>query len=137
MRDVIARIVDGSKFREFKKEYGPTIITVRLQSVVSYLVEIPPYIFTGFREYPRLPRRDSGKQRHPILPICTQSNSLHRTLLAKTNTIALFGECNRLHGWLESREGRHCERRSEDGSSSSLCGCAEVDCHRGWQLRCR
>lgn len=28
MRDVIARIVDGSRFREFKKEFGPTIITV-------------------------------------------------------------------------------------------------------------
>lgn len=28
MRDVIARIVDGSRLREFKKEYGPTIITV-------------------------------------------------------------------------------------------------------------
>jgi len=28
MRDVIARIVDGSRFREFKKEYGLTIITV-------------------------------------------------------------------------------------------------------------
>ncbi|PCH41339.1 carboxyl transferase [Wolfiporia cocos MD-104 SS10] len=27
MRDVIARIVDGSRFREFKKEYGPTIVT--------------------------------------------------------------------------------------------------------------
>lgn len=27
MRDVIARIVDGSKFREFKKEYGTTMIT--------------------------------------------------------------------------------------------------------------
>ncbi|CAE6374913.1 unnamed protein product [Rhizoctonia solani] len=27
MRDVIARIVDGSSFREFKKEYGPTILT--------------------------------------------------------------------------------------------------------------
>ncbi|KIK04716.1 hypothetical protein K443DRAFT_4471 [Laccaria amethystina LaAM-08-1] len=27
MREVIARIVDGSRFREFKKEYGPTIIT--------------------------------------------------------------------------------------------------------------
>ncbi|XP_006456827.1 hypothetical protein AGABI2DRAFT_211987 [Agaricus bisporus var. bisporus H97] len=27
MRDIIARIVDGSKFREFKKEYGPTILT--------------------------------------------------------------------------------------------------------------
>ncbi|KAF8756424.1 hypothetical protein RHS01_04465 [Rhizoctonia solani] len=28
MRDVIARIVDGSSFREFKKEYGPTILTL-------------------------------------------------------------------------------------------------------------
>ncbi|EIN08738.1 carboxyl transferase [Punctularia strigosozonata HHB-11173 SS5] len=27
MRDVIARIVDGSRFREFKKEYGSTIVT--------------------------------------------------------------------------------------------------------------
>ncbi|KAF9021512.1 carboxyl transferase [Hymenopellis radicata] len=27
MRDVISRIVDGSRLREFKKEYGPTIIT--------------------------------------------------------------------------------------------------------------
>ena len=31
MRDVIARIVDGSHFREFKKEYGTTVITVRNQ----------------------------------------------------------------------------------------------------------
>ncbi|KAJ7087413.1 carboxyl transferase [Mycena crocata] len=27
MRDVIARLVDGSRFREFKKEYGPTMLT--------------------------------------------------------------------------------------------------------------
>ncbi|TFK20355.1 carboxyl transferase [Coprinopsis marcescibilis] len=27
IRDVISRIVDGSRFREFKKEYGPTIVT--------------------------------------------------------------------------------------------------------------
>ena len=27
MREVIARIVDGSNFREFKKEYGTTIVT--------------------------------------------------------------------------------------------------------------
>jgi 3-methylcrotonyl-CoA carboxylase beta subunit len=28
MREVIARVVDGSRFREFKKEYGQTIVTV-------------------------------------------------------------------------------------------------------------
>ncbi|TFK46623.1 carboxyl transferase [Heliocybe sulcata] len=27
MRDVIARVVDGSRFREFKKEYGTTVVT--------------------------------------------------------------------------------------------------------------
>ncbi len=30
MREVISRIVDGSEFREFKKEYGKTVITVSL-----------------------------------------------------------------------------------------------------------
>ena len=28
MREIIARVVDGSEFREFKAEYGKTIITV-------------------------------------------------------------------------------------------------------------
>jgi 3-methylcrotonyl-CoA carboxylase beta subunit len=36
MRDVIARIVDGSRFREFKKEYGPTIVTVSAPFPGSY-----------------------------------------------------------------------------------------------------
>jgi 3-methylcrotonyl-CoA carboxylase beta subunit len=29
MREVIARLVDGSELREFKKEYGTTLVTVR------------------------------------------------------------------------------------------------------------
>lgn len=37
MREVIARIVDGSRFREFKKEYGPTIITVCLTDTVFFI----------------------------------------------------------------------------------------------------
>lgn len=35
MRDVIARIVDGSRFREFKREYGSTIVTVTRFSLKS------------------------------------------------------------------------------------------------------
>ena len=34
MRDVIARIVDGSRFREFKKEYGTTIVTVSALNLI-------------------------------------------------------------------------------------------------------
>lgn len=35
MRDVIARIVDGSRFREFKKEYGTTLVTVRARLIYA------------------------------------------------------------------------------------------------------
>jgi 3-methylcrotonyl-CoA carboxylase beta subunit len=37
MREVIARVVDGSRFREFKKEYGQTIVTVRLDRTKTIL----------------------------------------------------------------------------------------------------
>jgi 3-methylcrotonyl-CoA carboxylase beta subunit len=37
MRDVVARIVDGSRFREFKKEYGTTMITVCGLQIAGYV----------------------------------------------------------------------------------------------------
>jgi 3-methylcrotonyl-CoA carboxylase beta subunit len=43
MRDVIARIVDGSKFREFKKEYGTTIVTV--SSICHLLIFLKSTVF--------------------------------------------------------------------------------------------
>ena len=46
MRDVIARIVDGSRFWEFKKEYGTTIITVR--SLTKKRDSILTVIIQGF-----------------------------------------------------------------------------------------
>lgn len=36
MRDVIARVVDGSRFREFKREYGETLVTVRPQILIAF-----------------------------------------------------------------------------------------------------
>lgn len=37
MRDVIARVVDGSRFREFKKDYGSSIVTVRCFRSISLI----------------------------------------------------------------------------------------------------
>jgi hypothetical protein len=37
MRDVIARIVDGSQFREFKPDYGSTIVTVSISDIPAIL----------------------------------------------------------------------------------------------------
>ena len=53
MKDVIARIVDGSRFREFKTEYGPTIVTVN-----PFTSTRDVFIFTwrtvGLCTYPRV-----------------------------------------------------------------------------------
>jgi hypothetical protein len=51
MKDVIARIVDGSRFREFKKEYGPTIVTVGPFNLPFSLVTITFRVTAGFRPY--------------------------------------------------------------------------------------
>jgi len=50
MRDVIARIVDGSRFREFKKEYGNTIVTVR-NHLPSLKIPILHAYSIGFCKY--------------------------------------------------------------------------------------
>lgn len=36
MREVVARVVDGSRFQEWKKEYGPTIVTGFGESVLPH-----------------------------------------------------------------------------------------------------
>ena len=47
VREVIARLVDGSRFHEFKAEYGTTLVT-------------------GFARIHGHPGRHRGQQRHPV-----------------------------------------------------------------------
>lgn len=47
MRDVIARVVDGSRFREFKKEYGTTMVTVSIGTLAAAATLADRY-FQGF-----------------------------------------------------------------------------------------
>ena len=98
MRDVIARIVDGSRFREFKKEYGTTIVTVRCGCHPSPYLSLTT--IEGFRSYPWLPRGHRGQQRHPILAVCAEGNTLHAVVFAASDTAAIPRQCDGLHGRL-------------------------------------
>lgn len=134
MRDVIARIVDGSRFREFKKEYGTTMVTVcalssRFHNCILTLAA------PGLCQHPRLPGRHRREQRHPLLAICPEGDALHRALLTAPDTAAVPRQRDGLHGRIEGGEGRYCEGRCQDGSRGRLRGRAEIDCHRRWQLR--
>lgn len=132
MRDVIARIVDGSRFREFKKEYGTTIVTVRKSKFLSLLLLLIGLV--GFREYPWLSGRNCCKQRHLVFPISTQGYTFYRALFATCNSSSLPCERYRLYGRIQSGERWHREGWSEDGQGCGLCRRAETDSHCWWKL---
>ena len=79
IREVIARLVDGSEFDEFKALYGSTLVT-RLCA----------------------PSRDSGwhsgQQRHPVFRKRAQGRAFHRVVLSAPYPAAISAEHRRLHG---------------------------------------
>ena len=61
-RELIARIVDGSRFHEFKQLYGETLVT-------------------GFARIEGYPGRDPREQRRPLRAVVAEGRALHRALL--------------------------------------------------------
>ena len=108
MRDVIARVVDGSRFREFKKEYGQTIVTVShpFQPLVPFSLL---YRATGFCTHSRLPSWHYRQQWNSIFSVCLEGYTFHRAMLSAPNTFAFLGKCDRIYGRLQGRERGYCE----------------------------
>ena len=78
-REIIMRMVDGSKFHEFKARYGTTLVT-------------------GFCPRTWVSGRDCGQQRHLFLRQFSQRRSLHRALLLSQDSNLIFTEHHRLYG---------------------------------------
>lgn len=57
MREVVARTVDGSRFQEWKKEYGPTIITGFGAPGLIYPFSVRADVLPVHSSYSRLPGR--------------------------------------------------------------------------------
>ena len=96
VREVIARIVDGSEFDEFKRLYGTTLVC-------------------GFAHHLRLSRRHSGEQRHPVFGICPEGHAFHRAVQPARRAADLPAEHHRLHGRAEIRIRRYREGRRQAG----------------------
>lgn len=145
MRDVIARIVDGSKFREFKKEYGPTIITVRRRALASFVKSNSTQGYADIHGYEVGIVANNGilfspsalKATH-FIQACSQRQI---PLLFLVNVTGMFKhpplktpryDSRRLYGGLKSRAWRYCQRRREDGSSCCMCRCTKTH-RRCWR----
>jgi len=125
MRDVIARIVDGSKFREFKKEYGTTMITVSLpqllnppSSIIQHFIFIrasPISTDTRLELSPtmeffslHLPsRRHISFNCVPSARYLYSSSSMSLVCLAFIPCFSFADLAFRLHGGIQGGEGWH------------------------------
>lgn len=120
MRDVISRMVDGSRFREFKKEYGTTILT-GFAHIHGYHVGIVANNGILFS--------NSALKATHFIELCSQRGI---PLLFLVNVTGKFRFVfvpwdqlidpisPRVYGRVESRAGWYSKGRSEDGPSSSL-----------------
>ena len=118
VREIIARIVDGSELDEWKARFGTTLVS-------------------GLRAHPRHARRHPRQQRHPVLRVRAEGRALHRAVLPAAHPAGVPAEHHRLHGRQEVRERRHRAPRRQDGDRRRLRAGAEVHRHRRRQLRRR
>jgi hypothetical protein len=136
MRDVIARIVDGSRFREFKKEYGSTILTVRDSSGHEFNVSTDAavrrrdsHIFTATL-WASLRITESSFHRRP-------SRRLTSTVFPAPDPTTLSCKCHWIHGWLQGREGWYRQGWCQDGPRCRMRRCTRTHRRYWWEFRRR
>ena len=118
VREVIARLVDGSEFHEFKALYGKTLVC-------------------GFAHLWGYPGRDPRQQRHPLLRVRAEGRALRAAREPPQGAAPVPAEHHRLHGRAALRGRRHRARRREDGHGRRLLDRAEADGRDRRLLRCR
>ena len=107
VREVIARIVDGSLLHEFKALYGETLVC-------------------GFAHLMGYPVAIAGQQRHPLLGDRAQGRALHRAAPPAPDPAGVPAEHHRLHGRPRVRGRRHRQGRRQAGDRRRLRRGAQV-----------
>ena len=118
VREVIARIVDGSRFHEFKA-------AVRRHPGLRV------------RPHPRLPGRDRRQQRDPVLRVGAEGRALHRAVQPARHPAGVPAEHHRVHGRPRVRGRRDRQGRRQDGHRRRLLDRAQVHRRDRWLVRGR
>ncbi len=114
IREVIARMVDGSYFDEFKPRFGE---------------------ISGDRLCPCrwLAGGDRRQQWRAVFRGRTERRAFRRAVFAAQDPIGVLAEHHRFHGRAEIRERRHRAARGQDGDGGGLHVCAQ-DHHAGRRI---
>jgi len=137
VREIIARIADGSEFAEFKKDYGETLVTGILQPISLTPIPCAPglcsdtYSSTRLRANTRPPSRHNRQQRHSLLGVIAQRRTLRPALHSATHPSRLPPKHQRLHGRRRRRKRRHSQERRQARHGSRMCRRAQIHCRCG------
>ena len=101
VREVIGRVVDGSRFSEFKAGYGDTLVT-------------------GFAHVWGHPVGHRRQQRRAVLGVGGEGRPLHRAVRPAPHPAAVPPEHHRVHGRPGVRGGWHRQARRQDGHGRRL-----------------
>jgi len=136
VREIIARIADGSEFAEFKKDYGETLVTGTLQPISFDSIPRALCLYTDACSCPRLrqntqpPSRHNRQQRHSLLRVVAQRRTLHPALHSATHPSRLPPKHQWLHGRRRRRKGRYSQERRQARHGSRMCRRAQIHCRR-------
>ena len=106
VREVIARLVDGSELDEFKQNFATTLVT-------------------GFAHLEGIPIAILANNGILYSETAQKGRPLHRARVPAQNPAAVPAEHFRLHGRSRRRGGRHRAARRQDGDGGVVCERAE------------
>ena len=110
VREVIARVVDGSRFTEYREEFGKTI-TCGYARIDGWSVGIVANQKMHVRD-PGKPWQMGGRD---LRGLREQGRAVHPRLQPKTHPPRVPARRERLHGGTNERVRRHHPRGREDG----------------------
>ena len=118
VREVIARVVDGSRFEEFKPRYGPTLVC-------------------GWASIHGFPVGVLGNNGAAVQRLLAEGGAVHPALQPDRRAAAVPAAHHRLHGRPRLRAGRHRQARQPDDQRAVELDRAAHDGHPRRELRRR
>ena len=117
VREIIARVVDGSEFDEFKARFGATLICgfARIEGMPVGIIANNGILFS-----------ESALKGAHFIELCCQ----------RKIPLGVFAKHHRLHGRAQVRKRRHCPQWGQDGHRRGYGRRTQVHHHHWRQLWC-
>ena len=132
MKEIIARIVDGSQFGEYKAEYGETVLCGYAR-IGGFAVGIVANQKTHVQQVDHAGNRADGVRRRHLYRVGGEGGALHHGLQSESGAADFSARRERVHGGPRCGVERHHSRRREDGERGVEFGGAEDRGHH-WRL---